>query len=165
MRLGMLLISVVLTAALLLSLRDYVRLDSTRITGTALTLTAAGQSAEDAATMTALGDSLLAPTADYWKVQKAPLDRHDLAAKLESSSRAVRLFPGPSIVTRHAIFLAFAGRTDEARDLLQLALRSFPRHCAFISRLLEEAHGVDGTAIAPLRSASRDHPCVAAIQL
>ncbi len=162
---GMIMISLILASALLLTLRDYVRLDSTRITGTTLTLASAQQATEDAATMAALGESLLAPTADYWKVQKAQIDRHDLKAKLASSGRAIRLFPGPSIVTRHAIFLAFDGKAEESRNLLLLALRSFPRHCHFISRLLEEASGVDENAIAPLKSASRSHRCAAESQL
>jgi len=131
-------------------LRDYVRLDTARITGTTLTLASATQAQSDAATMRELARGLMAPVAELWMVIGAPLDRSDLAGKLAMSERVARYWPANVVVVRRAVFLAFNGEAAKARGLLARALRTFPRRRDATLLILGQALATDPTAIEPL---------------
>ena len=143
-----------LTLAVLL--RDYMRLDETRVTGTSITLSSAADAARDAAVMRALAHGPLAPTAELWIFLGAPLDRSELAYKIELSGRVARYFPSNAVIVRRAIFLAFNGEAAEARSLLARALQSFPQHCKATVSILEQALDSDRTAIEPLLALTRN---------
>jgi O-antigen ligase len=145
-----------LALATALLLRDYVRLSSTRITGTALTLASAADTARDAAVMRTLTHGLMAPPAEYWIILGAPLDRSLLSDKLEMSERVARSFPAPAIIVRRAVFLAFDGQAAAARRLLAQALYSFPRRCMTTIRILSQALAADPHAIEPLLALARN---------
>jgi len=137
-----------LTLALLL--RDYLRLDATRATGTSLTLASPADSERDAAVMLRLSHGPLAPIAELWMFLGAPLDRSDLAARLEMSRRAARYSPSNAVVVRRAVFLALDGQADAAQRLLVRALRTFPHLCKASVSILEQALAADRAAIEPL---------------
>ena len=140
----------VLSVVLAIMLRDYMRLDVTRITGTTITLTAATQAQQDAEIMHELAHGLMAPLAELWIVIGAPLDRSRLADKLAMSERVARYWPAHAVVTRRTVFLAFQGEAARSRELFALVLRTFPhRHDATILTL-EQARQADPNAIAPL---------------
>ena len=139
-----------LSLTLGITLRDYVRLDMTRISGTTLTLAPAGQAHQDAATMRELTHGLMAPLAELWMVIGAPLDRRNLADKLAMSERVARYWPANAVMTRRAIFLAFQGEAARSRELLALVLRTFPHRRDATILMLEQARQADPNAIAPL---------------
>ncbi|HKB48330.1 MAG TPA: Wzy polymerase domain-containing protein, partial [Ktedonobacterales bacterium] len=140
----------VLSVVLAIMLRDYMRLDVTRITGTTVTLTAAAQAHDDAETMRELTHGLMAPLAELWIVIGAPLDRSNLADKLAMSERVARYWPANAVVTRRAVFLAFQGEAAKARESLAPVLRTFPHRRDATILMLEQARQADPDAIAPL---------------
>ena len=140
-----------LALALGITLRDYVRLDAARITGTTLTLAPAAQAQRDAATMRELTrGGFMAPVAELWIVLGASLDRNDLANKLAISERVARTWPANAVVVRHAVFLAFADKLPKAQSLLARALRTFPHRRDATILILEQALAADPAAIEPL---------------
>ncbi|HEY6239929.1 MAG TPA: Wzy polymerase domain-containing protein, partial [Burkholderiales bacterium] len=122
-------------------------LDTSRITGTTVTLTAAAQAQRDAATMHDVAQGLMAPVAELWIFLGASLDRSELANKLAMSERVARYWPGNSVVVRRAVFLAFDGQAEKASSLLTRALRTFPDQLAATISTLEQARAVDPGAI------------------
>ena len=144
-----------LAVSLGISLRDYVRLDTTRISGTALTLTSSAQAGRDAATMRELTHGLMAPLAELWIVIGAPLDRDDLADKLAMSERVARFWPANAVVVRRAVYLALDDRLEEARGLLAQALKTFPLRLDATVLILEQARTADPDAIEPLLAEAR----------
>jgi O-antigen ligase len=142
--------SIALTTVLALTLRDYVRLDTARVTGTTVTMASPGQAARDARTMHELADGLLGPVAELWTFVGAPLDREQLARKLAMSERVARYWPAHDVIVRRAVFLALSGDAERARALLVRALASFPRRRADTLRLLERAREADPAALGPL---------------
>lgn len=145
-----------LALALGVLLRDYVRLDTTRVTGTAMTMAPAAQVRRDAATMHALRAGLLAPVAERWILLGASLDRNDLADKLALSGRVARVWPSNAVIVRRAVWLALEGRQTDAHALLASALRTFPRARDASIAILEEALPADPGAIGKLLEAARD---------
>jgi hypothetical protein len=139
-----------LSVTLAVTLRDYVRLDMTRISGTTLTLTPAAQAHQDAETMLELTHGLMAPLAELWIVIGAPLDRSNLASKLAMSERVARYWPANAVVVRRAVFLALDGKAEEARSLLARALETFPRQLNATILILEQARTADPNAVEPL---------------
>ena len=138
------------------TLRDYVRLDTTRVTGTTVTMAHPAQAARDARTMHELTGGLLGPVAELWIVLGAPLDREQLSQKLAMSERVSRYWPAHAVIVRRAAWLALAGQAQSADGLLQQALAAFPHRRADTRRLLERASEVDPEAIRPLLAASRN---------
>jgi len=132
------------------TLRDYVRLDATRISGTTLTLTPAAQARQDAETMRELTHGPMAPLAELWMVIGAPLDRSMLADKLAMSERVARYWPANTVVARRAVFLALGGEAEKARGLLARALETFPHQVNATILILEEARNADPNAVEPL---------------
>ncbi|MGB5082477.1 MAG: Wzy polymerase domain-containing protein [Burkholderiales bacterium] len=149
-RIGAAAICIVLTVTLGLLLRDYMRLDVTRITGTTVTLAPAAQTQSDAATMRELTRGFLAPLAERWIVLGTPLDKVDLADKLAVSERVSRSWPAGAIIVRRAVFLAFDDRAAEARTALARALRAFPQRREATILILRQALPADPEAIGPL---------------
>ena len=146
----------VLAVVLGVLLRDYVRLDAARISGTsALTLAPAAQAQQDAATMRDLTTGFLAPVAELWIFLGAPLDRTQLADKLAMSERVVCYWPANAVVVRRAVFLALDGQAEKARDLLARALRTFPGQTVSTSSILEQARLADPSTIEPMLAMSR----------
>jgi len=144
-----------LAVTLGVTLRDYVRLDTTRISGTAVTLTSADQARKDAVTMRELTRGLMAPVAEQWIVIGAPLDRDGLADKLAMSERVARFWPANAVVVRRAVFLALDDRVEEARGLLAQALKTFPLRLDATILILEQARTADPDAIEPLLAMAR----------
>lgn len=145
-----------LALALALSLRDYMRFDATRITGTSVTLASAADTARDTAVMRRLTNGLLGPTAELWIFVGAPLDRTELSGMIEISGRLAHYFPSNAVIVRRTVFLAFDGRAAEARGLLARALRSFPQRCKQTKAILTQAYAADRAAIEPLLNLSRN---------
>lgn len=137
-------------------LRDYVRLDTARVSGTAMTLAPAAQVRRDAATMHALRAGLLAPVAERWILLGARQDRNDLADKLALSERVTRVWPSNAVIVRRAVWLALAGRQSDASALLASALRTFPQARNASIAILEQALPADPGAIGKLLEAARD---------
>src|SRR6266851_3084068 len=147
-----------LSVALGLTLRDYVRLDMTRISGTTPTLTPAAQAHQDAATMRELTRGPMAPLAELWIVLGAPLDRSKLADKLAMSERVARYWPANTVVVRRAVFLALEGKTEKARGLLARVLETFPHQLNATILILEQARVADPGAVEPLLVMARAVP-------
>jgi O-antigen ligase len=139
-----------LSVILGVTLRDYVRLDMTRISGTMLTLTPTAQAHRDAETMHELTRGLMAPLAELWIVIGAPLDRSKLADKLAMSERVARYWPANTVLTRRAVFLALDGKAEKARSLLARALETFPHQVNATILILEQARTADPGAVEPL---------------
>jgi O-antigen ligase len=146
----------VLCVGLAVTLRDYVRLDITRATGSFVTLAPADQVRRDTRTMHALRGGLLGPVAELWIYMGTPLDQRNLADKLAMSERVVRRWPGNTVVVRRAIFLALDGRTMEARALLSKALQLFPHRHEATMRILRQAFDRNPAIIAPLIAIASD---------
>ena len=138
-----------LAVLLALALRDDGRLDLTRVTGAGTTLAGSG-AVREVNTLTALSRGLLAPVAEYWLCLGAQFDRHDLEAKLRMSERVMRYQPSDEIVTRRAIFLALAGRLNEARGLMDRLSTIPPGRMQEVTRLLRLAEPADPAAIGAL---------------
>lgn len=143
-------IGLTLALVLALLLRDYLRLDATRATGTTMTLSSPADSARDAAVMRKLSHGLLAPAAEVWIFLGATLDRSDLAYKIELSERVARHLPANAIIVRRALFLALDGQAAAARSLLAHAIKSFPHRCRQTALILQRALPADPGAIEPL---------------
>ncbi len=141
---------VALSVILGVTLRDYVRLDTTRISGTTLTLTPAAQARQDAETMRELTHGPMAPLAELWMLTGAPLDRSKLADKLAMSGRVARYWPANTVVARRAVFLALDGEAEKARSLLARALETFPHQVNATILVLEQARTADPSAVEPL---------------
>ena len=149
-RVGAATVCVVVSVSLGILLRDYIRLDSTRITGAAVTLAPAAQARQDAVTLRELGHGLMAPAAELWTVLGAPLDRRDLSDKLKISNRVARTWPANSLIVRQAVFLAFGGQGEKARSILERVLRTYPNQRETTISILEQARPADPAAIEPL---------------
>jgi len=145
-----------LAVVLASTLRDYVRLDTARVTGTTVTMVHPAQAARDARTMHELAGGLLGPVAELWVVLGATLDRERLAQKLAMSARVARYWPAHDVIVRRAAWLALAGQAPSAERLLLQALAAFPQRRADTRRLLERAGEVDPESIGPLLAASRN---------
>src|SRR5882672_111594 len=154
-RVGAAAICILLSAALAVLLRDYVRLESARITGTTTTLAPAAQAERDAATMRDLGRGLLAPVAETAIALGAPLDRNGLADKASLYARVVRHWPANGVVVRQAVLLAFDGQAEKARDALERALRTYPGERDATVSMLEQARTADPAAIDALLALSK----------
>lgn len=135
-------------------LRDYLRLHETFVTGTSVTLARPVDAQRDARTMRDLSRGLMAPVAELWIVMGASLDRDDLAAKRAMSGRVARYWPTYAVLARHAVFLAFEGEAQRARQLVEKSLRTFPHRRDHVITILNQAYAADPDAIGPLLRAA-----------
>jgi hypothetical protein len=139
-------------------LRDYVRLDSTRITGAAVTLTSPAQSQRDAAMLRELRHGLLAPVAELWTLLGAPLNHDNLSDKLEVGKRVAGYWPADAVVARYAVLLAFDGQAERAREVLERSLRTYPQRREAMVSILEQGRPADPAAIEPLLAIAKYAP-------
>jgi len=154
-RYGAAAVCIVISVSLGIVLRDYIRLDSTRITGAAVTLTPAAQAQQDAITLRGLRHGLMAPAADLWTLLGAPLERADLPDKLKISDRVARTWPANALVVRQAVFLAFDGQPEKARGILERVLHTYPNQRETTISILQQARPADPAAIEPLLTLAR----------
>jgi hypothetical protein len=141
----------VLAIVSVIMLKDYLRLDATRASGTStIALVTPAEAQRDAATMHDLAHGLMAPLAEFWILMGAPLDRNDLAAKSAMSERVARFSPGYAVLARRGVFLAFEGEAQKAQDLLANVLRTFPHRRDSTILILQRASAADPGAIEPL---------------
>jgi hypothetical protein len=143
----------VLVLALAILLRDYVRLDTTRITGSVVTLASPADARRDAAILRELRGGLMAPLAELWIVLGAPMDRSELDVMLAMSGRVVTFWPSHAVVVRRAAFLALNGDAEEAQMLLERALRAFPHLRSTTIAILRNASAADPGALEALLAA------------
>jgi O-antigen ligase len=144
----------VLAVALALLIRDYLRLDATRIAGTTATLAPAADAQRDTETMRDLTHGLLAPLAEFWILMGVSLDRNDLAAKSAMSERVARFWPTYAVLARRAVFLALSGETLKAQRLIEQVMRTFPFRRDATLLILEQALAADRNAVEPLLAAA-----------
>jgi O-antigen ligase len=149
-RLGSAALCLGLSIALAILLRDYIRLDSTRITGAAVTLAPFAQAERDAATLRQLRHGPLGPVAELWTLLGVPLNQSNLSDKVEISGRVARYWPANAVLARQTVFLAFDGKVDRAREVLGRALHSYPNQRESTLAILERARSADPVAIEPL---------------
>jgi hypothetical protein len=145
-----------LILALALLLRDFVRLDTTRITGSAVTLVSPSDAQRDATTLRVLATGLLGPVAELWIVTGAPFDRNDLPAMLAMASRVATFWPSNAVLVRKAALLALDGNTNEGLFLLERTLHTFPQDHSSAVAALEQAAGGGAEALKPLRDLARE---------
>lgn len=139
----------VLAWILILGLRDYWSLDLTRALGAGSTLAGAAAT-QEAQTLRQLGGGVLAPMAEFWLCVGAPLNRNELALKLQWCGRVMHYFPANAIVGRRAIFLALDGREEEALRLVDRLAHPTPEARRKSLTLLQLTQNSDQAVIAPL---------------
>jgi O-antigen ligase len=81
--------------------------------------------ARDRNSLAELGAGLLAPRAELWLFLAFPLNTTELKEKVAVGDRVLRFWPSRDVVIRQSIFLALAGRRDEAVTLLKQGLRTY----------------------------------------
>jgi O-antigen ligase len=143
-----------LAAMLALTVRDYWRLDLTRVTGTGRTL-AGSAPTQDGATLNALARGPLGPLAELWMFLGMRLDGKDLEAKLTLSGRVMRYWPSSSVIARRAVFLALAQRMADAEQLVDRVSIMSPEAKRAAAQVLRLAEGADPVAIGRLESRIR----------
>lgn len=150
-----------LVLGLYLSLRDYVRMDSVLITGTAQTLMTPERKQQDQAVMREVSQGLLAPVAELWITLGASLERAEATGQLPISERVHRFWPSVRILARHVAWLSFAGRHEEAGALLEQIVRTYPFRCGEVGDVLARAAESDPVALAPAlaRMTGHQHDC------
>ena len=148
----------VVAIASVLLIRDYLRLDATRIAGTTVTLAPSADAQRDAETMRNLTHGPLAPLAEFWILMGVSLDRDDLAAKSAMSERVARFWPSYAVLARRAVFLALSGETLKAQRLIADVTRTFPFRRDLTLAILKQALASDPSAIEPLLRVAEDTP-------
>lgn len=93
--------------------------------------------------------TLLGPYVELPLAVLQPVDRESLDEKLAVNGRVMRFAPIPPIVLRQVVFLALAERDDEARRLLDAAIRYFPKELDAFSVDLDRLHA-RGLRVAPI---------------
>jgi hypothetical protein len=152
----------IMTVALAMALRDHVRLDSSRITGTSTTLAAPATVQRDAETMNDLARGIFAPVAERHILNGLPPGQPPTRETLAMSERLMSYWPSNETAVRRAILLVLDGQRAEGEELLRKSLRSFPSRCEMTRSLLGRARASDPIAIdALLAAATRDigAPC------
>ncbi len=107
------------------NLGDYFRFDLASPVAAGRSLAGNSEIARDRDTLAGLRRTLLAPSAETYLFLSFPLDASELPAKIEAGRRVLRVWPVREVIGRQAVFLALAGRDDEARALLERGLVTF----------------------------------------
>ena len=129
-RRGMLRVAFGLVAAcgatiLAFNLGDYYRFDLASPVAAGRSLAGSSEIARDREKLADLRRTLFAPRAETYLFLSFPLDDSELPAKIEAGRRVMRVWPVREVIGRQAVFLALAGRDDEARALLERGLMTF----------------------------------------
>jgi len=141
---------VALATGLALSLRDYVLLNVTQVTGTSTTLASRGDAQRDAKTIGALAQGIFAPVAETRIVLGYPLEQPADPEIIAMSARVMRYWPSSAVAVRRALLLAQAGKPEEAGKLIDRAVRAFPTRCSAMRATLERARLANPAAIEQL---------------
>lgn len=121
------------------SLAAYLRFDLASPVAAGRSLAGDSDIARDRATLAELGRTLLAPRAETFLFLSFPLDDSELPAKIDAGRRVMRVWPVPEVIGRQAIFLALARRDDEARSLLEVGVRTYPKRRDLFAELIGAA--------------------------
>ena len=151
--------SLTLAFALGLVLRDYVRLDSVLITGTAPTLINKAQKEHDETEIREVAQGILAPIAELWILRGAPLDRSSLTEMLPISERVASYLPSLQVLILRAAWLALADRDEEAEELVRRVLRTFPHRCPDAMRILRQVLEFENVKLQRLLEQVRQSSC------
>lgn len=121
------------------SLAAYLRFDLASPVAAGRSLAGDSAIARDRDTLAGLGRTLFAPRAETLLFLSFPLDGSELPEKIDAGRRVMRVWPVPEVIGRQAIFLALAGRDDEARALLERGFRTFPKRRPMFAEMIEAA--------------------------
>ena len=127
------------TAALAVTLKDYVRFDLASPVFAGRSLAPDAEVLADRATLRELRHGLLAPHVEPWLFLALPLDGDGLAEKIAIGERVLRVWPSSQIVSRQCVYLALAGRDKEALALLAQGLKASAAQRAKIARIIADA--------------------------
>jgi len=101
-------------------------------------------------------NTLLTPYVELSMVMPLPANRDDLQRRLALNERVIRFTPQPVLVYRQVLLLALAGRTPEARSLLDAARRAYPAAPAGFEQRLAQLAGEQPEFFRPLLESA--HP-------
>lgn len=76
------------------------------------------------------GGSLLSPYAEMFMGALTDINTDNLGVKLELNDRTMRFVPTQPVVYRQAFFLAQNGQIEQAKQLLEQAIWSYPNHAS-----------------------------------
>ena len=107
------------------TLAAYLKFDLASPVATGRSLASDHDVALDRNSLAQLGAGLLAPRAELWLFLAFPLNNTELKEKVAVGDRVLRFWPSRDVVVRQSIFLALAGRRDEAVALLKQGVRTF----------------------------------------
>jgi O-antigen ligase len=150
-------ICLALATGLALSLRDYVLLNISQVTGTSTTLATPDDVKRDSQTISDLARGIFAPVAETRILLGYPVERPADAEALAISARVMRYWPSSAVAIRRALLLAQAGGADEAGELVDKAVRAFPTRCADMRATLERARPANPAAIERLVARLASH--------
>jgi O-antigen ligase len=132
LRLGLLAAGALAGTLLIWALRDYQRFDRAYVT-------ASGRTLAPATEVSAALDELRALAHGPLGAQVAPwLYASDPAASQAAGERALRRWPSPQVIARHAVALELSGQRAAADQLLDFAFRTQPASRARLERALEQ---------------------------
>lgn len=146
-----------LATGLALSLRDYVLLNISQVTGTSTSLATPDDVKRDSQTIGALAGGIFAPVAETRILLGHAVEQPADAEIIAMSARVMRYWPSSAVAVRRALLLAQAGRADEAGKLIDQAVRAFPMRCAALRATLERARPANPEAIARLVARLAQH--------
>ena len=85
------------------------------------------------------GESLMSPYAEMFIIAYTDVSTDHLGAKLELNDRSMRFIPIQPVVYRQAFFLAQNGQIEEAKQLFEQAIWSYPAHVNEYNQLVQLA--------------------------
>ena len=138
-RAGLMAASLAAFAALAWSLFDYQRFDRAYVIAGGRTLASAEEVATAVEELRAIAHGPLGAQVAPWLFQSLAPGNEDPAALVAMGERALRRWPTPEVIARHAAALAHAGRRAEANRLVEHALETLPGRRARIESALERA--------------------------
>ncbi len=118
---------------------DYVRFDLAIAASDGRSLATQTRTNADRAMLRDLRGGLLTPRIELMLFLSLPLDSNDVPEKIAMGERVLRIWPSSEVISRQAIFLAIAGRTDAAVALLSRGMISSKAQRRKIAMILAEA--------------------------
>ena len=144
-----------LSMGIAFALRDFVRLESTLVTGTSITLATHEQAKRDAQIMAGLSHGLLATVAEAQVFARRRPEEAANEAILDMSARVMSYWPSHAVTVRRAIVLAKMGQSAAANELIIRLDRAFPSRCRATLAALDRAREVSPEAIDQMLAALR----------